>query len=151
MCVSDCIADSVWSAIPEPPEWQHIGNQIDGDSPTRAGRTRARNCVTKSGLMREGDRVENLQNKKRSTMKNIMRWLTQPPIDGPASTVLIRLMAGGVCGTATRRPSWVYNLLAWHCLPKTKRLLSAKTSRVCNNTGLFKQCAQVFLALRGCR
>jgi len=29
-------------------------------------------------------------------MKNIMRWLTQPPIDGPASTVLIRLMAGGV-------------------------------------------------------
>ena len=29
-------------------------------------------------------------------MKNIMRWLTEPPIDGPASTVLIRLMAGGV-------------------------------------------------------
>jgi putative oxidoreductase len=29
-------------------------------------------------------------------MKNIMRWLTQPPVDGPASTVLIRLMAGGV-------------------------------------------------------
>ena len=29
-------------------------------------------------------------------MKNIMRWLTQPPLDGPASTVLIRLMAGGV-------------------------------------------------------
>jgi putative oxidoreductase len=31
-----------------------------------------------------------------SNMKNIMRWLTQPPVDGPASTVLIRLMAGGV-------------------------------------------------------
>ena len=29
-------------------------------------------------------------------MKNIMRWLTQPPVDGPASTVLIRLMAGSV-------------------------------------------------------
>ena len=29
-------------------------------------------------------------------MKNIMRWLTEPPIDGPASTILIRLMAGGV-------------------------------------------------------
>src|SRR5215471_20722965 len=29
-------------------------------------------------------------------MKNIMRWLTQPPVDGPASTVLIRLMAGAV-------------------------------------------------------
>jgi hypothetical protein len=29
-------------------------------------------------------------------MKSIMRWLTRPPIDGPASTVLIRLMAGGV-------------------------------------------------------
>jgi len=29
-------------------------------------------------------------------MKNIIRWLTEPPIDGPASTVLIRLMAGGV-------------------------------------------------------
>src|SRR5215469_15268939 len=33
---------------------------------------------------------------RESTMKNIMRWLTEPPIDGPASTVLIRLMAGGV-------------------------------------------------------
>ena len=29
-------------------------------------------------------------------MKNIMRWLTQPPIDGPRSLVLLRLMAGGV-------------------------------------------------------
>jgi len=29
-------------------------------------------------------------------MKNIMRWLTQPPVDGPASTIIIRLMAGGV-------------------------------------------------------
>jgi len=29
-------------------------------------------------------------------MKNIMRWLTQPPVDGRASTVLIRLMAGSV-------------------------------------------------------
>src|SRR5215470_14878222 len=29
-------------------------------------------------------------------MKNIMRWLTQPPVDGPASTILIRLMAGSV-------------------------------------------------------
>ncbi len=27
-------------------------------------------------------------------MKNIMRWLTQPPIDGPASTDFILLMAG---------------------------------------------------------
>ena len=29
-------------------------------------------------------------------MKNTIRWLTQPPVDGPASTVLIRLMAGSV-------------------------------------------------------
>ena len=29
-------------------------------------------------------------------MKNVIRWLTQPPIDGSASTVLIRLMAGSV-------------------------------------------------------
>jgi len=29
-------------------------------------------------------------------MKNIMRWLSQPPVDGPESTVLLRLMAGGV-------------------------------------------------------
>jgi putative oxidoreductase len=33
---------------------------------------------------------------RESTMKNIIRWLTQPPVDGPASTVLIRLMAGSV-------------------------------------------------------
>src|SRR5262249_274306 len=32
---------------------------------------------------------------RESTMKNIMRWLSQPPVDGPASTVLLRLMAGG--------------------------------------------------------
>jgi uncharacterized membrane protein YphA (DoxX/SURF4 family) len=30
------------------------------------------------------------------TMKNIMRWLSQPPVDGPESTVLLRVMAGGV-------------------------------------------------------
>ena len=29
-------------------------------------------------------------------MKQIMKWLTNPPIDGPASTLLLRLMAGGV-------------------------------------------------------
>src|SRR5262249_58127514 len=29
-------------------------------------------------------------------MKNIMQWLTQPPVDGPASTILIGLMAGSV-------------------------------------------------------
>jgi uncharacterized membrane protein YphA (DoxX/SURF4 family) len=33
---------------------------------------------------------------RHSTMKNIMRWLSQPPIDGPESTVLLRVMAGGV-------------------------------------------------------
>ena len=29
-------------------------------------------------------------------MKNIMRWLSEPPVDGPESTVLLRVMAGGV-------------------------------------------------------
>src|SRR5262252_3176604 len=29
-------------------------------------------------------------------MKNIMQWLTQPPVDGPTSTVLLRVMAGSV-------------------------------------------------------
>jgi putative oxidoreductase len=29
-------------------------------------------------------------------MKKIMNWLTNPPTDAPASTVLLRLMAGGV-------------------------------------------------------
>jgi putative oxidoreductase len=29
-------------------------------------------------------------------MKRIMNWLTNPPTDAPASTVLLRLMAGGV-------------------------------------------------------
>src|SRR5215471_2138957 len=33
---------------------------------------------------------------RHSTMKNIMRWLSQPPVDGPESAVLLRLMAGGV-------------------------------------------------------
>jgi len=27
--VADCIRDGVWLAIPEPTEWQRIGNQID--------------------------------------------------------------------------------------------------------------------------
>jgi hypothetical protein len=27
--ISDCITDSVWSAIQEPNEWQNIANQID--------------------------------------------------------------------------------------------------------------------------
>src|SRR5262245_66435546 len=29
-------------------------------------------------------------------MKNIIRWLSEPPVDGPDSTILLRLMAGGV-------------------------------------------------------
>jgi uncharacterized membrane protein YphA (DoxX/SURF4 family) len=29
-------------------------------------------------------------------MKNIMHWLTQPPVDGPTSTVFLRVMAGSV-------------------------------------------------------
>jgi putative oxidoreductase len=29
-------------------------------------------------------------------MKNIFEWLTTPPVDGPKSTLLLRLMAGGV-------------------------------------------------------
>ena len=29
-------------------------------------------------------------------MKNIIRWLSQPPVDGPKSTVILRVMAGGV-------------------------------------------------------
>src|SRR5215813_12632687 len=29
-------------------------------------------------------------------MKNIIRWLASPPVDGPSSTILLRLMAGGV-------------------------------------------------------
>src|SRR5215471_10823787 len=39
------------------------------------------------------------KHKRESTMKNIkniMRWLSQPPVDGPESTVLLRVMAGGV-------------------------------------------------------
>jgi hypothetical protein len=27
--VADCVADRVWLAIPQPAEWQRIGNQID--------------------------------------------------------------------------------------------------------------------------
>src|ERR1041385_9560061 len=29
-------------------------------------------------------------------MKRILQWLTQPPVDGPRSILLLRLMAGGV-------------------------------------------------------
>src|ERR1035438_10162187 len=29
-------------------------------------------------------------------MKNIYNWLTNPPVNGPNSTLLLRLMAGGV-------------------------------------------------------
>jgi hypothetical protein len=26
LCISDCVRDCVWLAIPQPTEWQHIGN-----------------------------------------------------------------------------------------------------------------------------
>ena len=29
-------------------------------------------------------------------MRNLVRWFTHPPIDGPRATLLLRLMAGGV-------------------------------------------------------
>jgi putative oxidoreductase len=34
--------------------------------------------------------------RKEKKMKKIMNWLTNPPTDAPASTLLLRLMAGGV-------------------------------------------------------
>jgi len=27
--ISDCVADCVWLAVPQPTEWQRIGDQID--------------------------------------------------------------------------------------------------------------------------
>jgi hypothetical protein len=27
--ITDCVADRVWLAVPEPTEWQRIGNQIN--------------------------------------------------------------------------------------------------------------------------
>jgi hypothetical protein len=27
--VADFVADCVWLAVPQPTEWQHVGNQID--------------------------------------------------------------------------------------------------------------------------
>ncbi|HWN64450.1 MAG TPA: hypothetical protein VNN24_02055 [Candidatus Binatus sp.] len=29
LCVADYVADCVWLGIPQPAEWQHIGNKID--------------------------------------------------------------------------------------------------------------------------
>ena len=29
LCVSDCVADGVWLAVPQSPKWQSVGNQID--------------------------------------------------------------------------------------------------------------------------
>jgi len=40
--------------------------------------------------------TKTFKQERESTMKNIMRWLNQPPVDGPESTVLLRVMAGGV-------------------------------------------------------
>jgi putative oxidoreductase len=35
-------------------------------------------------------------NERKNCMKNLLTWLMNPPPDGPASTLLLRLMAGGV-------------------------------------------------------
>ena len=37
-----------------------------------------------------------LINRENVWMKNIMQWLTKPPVDGPRSVLLLRLMVGGV-------------------------------------------------------
>ena len=29
LCVADYVADCIWLGIPQPAEWQHIGNKID--------------------------------------------------------------------------------------------------------------------------
>src|SRR5277367_5706516 len=34
--------------------------------------------------------------RERKLMKSIMQWFTNPPTDGPTSTIYLRLMAGGV-------------------------------------------------------
>ncbi len=33
---------------------------------------------------------------KNASIKDFFRWLTNPPVDGPKSTLLLRVMAGGV-------------------------------------------------------
>src|SRR5215813_1600882 len=35
-------------------------------------------------------------NGRRTKMKNFFRWILNPPLTGPKSTILLRLMAGGV-------------------------------------------------------
>jgi uncharacterized membrane protein YphA (DoxX/SURF4 family) len=40
--------------------------------------------------------LQNIKLEREFSMKNIMRWLSQPPVDGPKSTVILRVMAGGV-------------------------------------------------------
>jgi len=39
LCVSDCVLDCVCPGVPEPPEWEHIGNQIDAATIFAQGRT----------------------------------------------------------------------------------------------------------------
>jgi putative oxidoreductase len=36
------------------------------------------------------------QGKRQKLMKSLLAWLNHPPVDGPKSTLLLRLMAGGV-------------------------------------------------------
>src|SRR5580698_6039668 len=33
---------------------------------------------------------------KENSMKKLLQWLTEPPVDGPGSILLVRLMTGGV-------------------------------------------------------
>src|SRR6516162_3657014 len=40
--------------------------------------------------------LQNIKLEREFSMKNIMRCLSQPPVDGPKSTVILRVMAGGV-------------------------------------------------------
>src|SRR6516225_3371262 len=40
--------------------------------------------------------LQNIKLEREISMKNIMRWLSQHPVDGTKSTVILRVMAGGV-------------------------------------------------------
>src|SRR3982751_4399156 len=39
---------------------------------------------------------KHLKSETEVSIKSIMQWLTKPPVDGPRSVLLLRLMVGGV-------------------------------------------------------
>jgi hypothetical protein len=77
--VADCVADRIGFAVPEPTEWQRIGDEIDAASYRCAGVLRKRVSVQDSSMTSLPDHLSFANQKRSDGQVEKSSWVTARP------------------------------------------------------------------------